>query len=161
MTKRSLIRTGAVGLTCAAVGAGAGVIGSASGASPAAAGSVRAHIASYTPRAGRGLRALRRAVHVDAVVPGAAGTFQTITYDRGVLQSVGANQLTLREGTKRATYRSVTLTIPSGATVRLNRAPAQLSQLQPGDRVRVLAGPKRTVVTVSVKAPGTHQPNVR
>lgn len=152
MTKRNLIRTSAVGLTCAAVGAGAGVIGSASGASSAS-GPARAHSARHTHSAGGGLRALRRAVHVDAVVPGTGGTFKTVTYDRGVLQSVSANQLTLREGTKQATYRSITLTIPGGATVRLDRAPAQLSQLRAGDRVRVLAGPKRTLVTASDKTP--------
>jgi len=155
MNSRHLIRTSAVGLTCAAVGAGAGVLGSASGASPAnVAHTNRGHAAA----AGH-LRALRRAVHADAVVPVAGGGFATVTYDRGFLTSVSGNQLTLREGNKKATYRSVTLTIPSGATVRLDRKPAQLAQLQVGDRVRVFHGPKRTrVAALDKQAPSTVNP---
>ena len=79
-------------------------------------------------------------------MPTAGGGFATVTYDRGFVEAVSATQLTLREGTKTATYQSVTLTIPSNATIRLDRAPAQLSQLKAGDRVGVLSGPKRTLV---------------
>jgi hypothetical protein len=66
--------------------------------------------------------------------------------DRGSFSSLSGDQLTITEGTKSATYKTVTLTIPSGATVRRNEAQAQLSDLKAGDEVNVLQGPKSTVV---------------
>jgi hypothetical protein len=145
MSTRNLIRTCAVGLTCAGVGAGAGILGSASAAT-----SSTTPNAAHPARAGLVRRAaLRRAVHAEIVVPTAGGGFATVTYDRGSVESVAGTQLTVREGTTSATYRSVTLTIPSSAIVRLDRVTAQLSQLQAGDRVRVFAGPKHTLVSAS------------
>ena len=143
MNRRNLIRSCAVGLTCTAVGAGAGLLGSASAAPPVAhtAKPAKARIAARAR-----LRVLRRSVHAEMVVPTAGGGFATVTYDRGFVESVTSTQLTLREGTKTATHQTVALTIPSTATIRLDRAPAQLSQLAAGDRVRVLSGPKRTLV---------------
>ncbi len=137
MNRTNLIRTCAVGLTCAAVGAGAGILDSASGASSAAAGKAKSG-------AKAGSRGLRAAVHADAVVPVRGGGFAAATYDRGFVASISGNDLTLREGTKKATYKTVTLSIPVGATVRLDRQPAQLADLRAGDRVRVLHGPNRT-----------------
>jgi hypothetical protein len=147
MNRRNLIRTCAVGLTCTAVGAGAGILGSASAAPSAATSAANAAKPANAriARLGR-LRALVRSVHAEVVVPTAGGGFATATYDRGFVETVSATQLTLREGTQTATYQTVTLTIPGNATIRLDRAPAQLSQLKPGDRVRVLSGPKHTRV---------------
>ena len=85
------------------------------------------------------------AVHGDLVVPTKTG-FAKATLDRGFVQSVSGTQLTLREGTKTSTYKTVTLTIPAGARVRDNRQAATLSDLKPGQRALVLQGPKRTLV---------------
>ena len=38
------------------------------------------------------------------------------------------DQLTLKEGTKSVTYKTLTLTIPSGATIKRNGSTAQLSR---------------------------------
>jgi hypothetical protein len=151
MNRTNLIRTCAVGITCAAVGVGAGILDPASGAT-----------ASGKAKAGAkaGARGLQRAVHADAVVPVAGGGFAAATLDRGFVSSVSGNDLTVREGTRKATYKTVTLSIPAGATIRLDRKPAQLADLRAGDRVRVLHGPKRTRVAAfdakSAAAATTH-----
>jgi hypothetical protein len=67
--------------------------------------------------------------------------------DRGSFSSLSGDQLTITEGTKTATYKTVTLTIPSGATVRRNGEAAKLSDLKSGDTVMVLQSPQGTVVT--------------
>ena len=72
--------------------------------------------------------------------------FATVTIDRGFVQSVSGQQLTIREGTKNATYKTVTLTIPSSAKVRDNRQASTLSALTAGQRVSVVQAPKRTWV---------------
>lgn len=135
----------AVAVGCLGLGAGASAIASA-GASPPA------KPAKATAAAHRGARAmLRRAVHGDLVVNTPQG-FKTVTFDRGFVQSVSADTLTLREGTKNATYKTVTLTIPSSARVRNDGQPSSLSSLRAGEHVGVLAGPVRTVVVArSVK----------
>ena len=72
--------------------------------------------------------------------------FVTVSFDRGFVESVKGAALTLREGTKKATYKTVTLTIPSGAQVRNNGRRSSLSALTPGEHVGVLQGPVRTLV---------------
>ena len=72
--------------------------------------------------------------------------FETVTLDRGSFSSLSANQLTINEGTKTATYKTVTLTIPSNATVRDNRQTSTLSALTAGQRVAIVQGPQRTWV---------------
>ena len=62
-------------------------------------------------------------------------------------------QLTIREETKAATYKTVTLTIPSSAKVRDNGKSASLSQLTQGQRVGVVQGPKRTPVVARTPRP--------
>lgn len=131
-----------VAASCAAIGAGASAIASA-GAAPGAnahAGGAKAAHARMRLR-----RVLARAVHGDAVVPTKSG-FATVTFDRGVVVSVNGQQLTLREGTKTATYKTVTLTIPANARVRDDRQSATLANLKPGQRAVVLQAPKRTLV---------------
>ena len=131
-----------IGVACAAAGVGAGAIATAgastSTTSTAAATSAKAHSAAR-----RSLE--RRAVQGDLVVATKSG-FATVTFNRGFVQSVNGNQLTVREGTKKATYKTVTLTIPASAKVRDNGHTATLSQLTAGQRVGVVQGPKVTRV---------------
>lgn len=132
----------AVAVSCLGVGAGASAIASAGANTPAAQTStVQAHAAVRPGVAGR----LRRAVHGDFVVPTRKG-FVTVAFDRGFVQSVSGDTLTLREGTKKATYKTVTVTIPSSALVRNNGTRSSLSSLKPGEHVGVFQGPVRTLV---------------
>jgi hypothetical protein len=134
----------AVGAACAAAGAGASVIATAGAAGTTTTTSSTAATASARhPGARRALE--RRAVQGDLVVATKSG-FMTVTFNRGFVQSVSGRKLTIREGTKKATYKTVTLTIPSGARVRDNGKPASLSELSAGQRVGVLQAPNRTLV---------------
>ena len=121
--------------TVAAAAVGVGVAAGISGSSAAPA----------TPKRAVASRALARAVHAEAVIPSRHG-FATVTYDRGRVKSVDGNRLTLVEGTAKATYKTVVLTIPAAAVVRNDGAPAALSSLQPGELARVVAGPRKTRV---------------
>jgi hypothetical protein len=145
-----------VGAVCAVAGGGAGAIATAgaAGTNTAAANaagtsagtSAAATSTAHATAARRARRALaRHAVHGNLIVATRSG-FATVTFDRGFVQSVNGQQLTIREGTKKATYKTVTLTIPSSAKVRDNGQSASLSQLSAGQRVGVLQGPKRTWV---------------
>ncbi len=143
-----LAKVAAVAGACACVGAGAGVLGSASaengnGAPAGAAGAKAVHQKHHGRHHGG---PLGRAVHVDAVVPNGRGGFATATVDRGFVQSVSGDRLTLREGTRRATYKTVTVTIPAGARVRDNKRTATLADVKPGQHAVVMRLPKRTVV---------------
>jgi hypothetical protein len=136
-----------VGAVCAGAGAGAGAIATAGAAGPSTT-TTNTAAASAGPTAAkarvrRGLA--RRSVQGDLVVATRAG-FATVTFNRGFVQSVNGQQLTIREGTKAATYKVVTLTIPANAMVRDNGQSAALSQLIAGQRVGVLQGPKVTHV---------------
>ncbi|HUA44633.1 MAG TPA: hypothetical protein VMA77_05360 [Solirubrobacteraceae bacterium] len=136
-----------IGAACAVAGAGASAIATAGAAgtsttATSSTGTASAHAAA-APRARRLLA--RRAVQGDLVVATRNG-FATVTFSRGFVQSVNGQQLTIREGTKAATYKTVTLTIPSSAKVRDNGQSGSLSQLTQGQRVGVVQGPKRTLV---------------
>ncbi len=134
----------AVGAACAALGAGASAIATAGAAGTTTAkSSTAAKSAAKHPAARRALE--RRAVQGDLVVATKTG-FATVTFSRGFVQSVNGQQLTIREGTKKATYKTVTLTVPAGAKVRDNRQAASLAQLRAGQRVAVVQAPKRTLV---------------
>ena len=147
MTARKFAKVGGVLGACAAVGAAGAYVGDA--ASSPSASSAATNKAGHAGGARRGpLRALRRAVHADAVVPTKDGSFVTVTLDRGVIEKVDGNALTLKEGTRNATYRTVTLQIPSNAVVRIKRQPGKLSDVQQGQRAIVVHGPKRTLVAV-------------
>lgn len=137
-----------VAAACTAIGAGASAIATAGAASGTTSGATTATTTAKANRAGRLLsaRALAsRAVHADAVIDTKSG-FVTVTLDRGFVESVSGQQLTIREGTKKATYKTVTLTIPSNAKVRDNKKTATLSALTAGERVWVLQGPNDTHV---------------
>jgi hypothetical protein len=123
-------------------------------ATAGAASRTNARVSLHQHRDGRGLGRLRtdalrlvarRAVHGDLVVWTKQG-FVTITFDRGAVSSVSGQQLTINEGTAKATYKQVSLTIPTNALVRDNRQKATLSQLQQGQRVIVVQTPNRTFV---------------
>ncbi len=135
-----------VAVACAAAGAGVSAIASAGAKSPRAARPTLGHAdrGRFAARwAGR--RLLRRAVHADVVVATSTG-LRTVTFDRGTVQSVSGRQLILLDGTKRATYKTVTLTIPTTARVRDNGRRAALSDVKAGQRAIVIQAPARTVV---------------
>ncbi len=149
MKQTKSMRTVGVAALCVAVGAAGGIASSGAATSKAKkAGSSRAG----RPPGGPG----GRAVHEDTVVLNKAGTaFITATEDSGTVVSVSGDQLTIKEGTKSVTYKTVTLTIPSGATVRRNGSTAQLSDLKAGDRVHVTQSSDGTTVFAG---DGTHRP---
>jgi hypothetical protein len=146
--RKSRLRLIVLAVSCVAVGVGISAITSAGAATSRAARAhgVKAAGAHRRANAGGARRALRRAVHANLVVATKSG-FANITFDRGSVDSVNGQQLTLHEGTKKKTYKTVTLTIPANARVRINRKPATLSQLTPGQRVLVFQLPKRTLVS--------------
>jgi hypothetical protein len=142
MTRRYW-KLGALALSCVALGAGASVIANAGAAASS-------HTAAAGHHAGRGLRVralARRAVQGDVVLAAKGGKFVSVTFARGLVNAVSGQQLTIAEGTKKATYRTVTLTIPTTARVRDDRHVAALSDLKVGQRVMVIQAPQRTSVT--------------
>ncbi|MDQ6776642.1 MAG: hypothetical protein M3071_10605 [Actinomycetota bacterium] len=143
MTRRYW-KLGALALSCVAIGAGASVIANAGAASSAGTVAAGHH-------AGRGLRVrmlARRAVQGDVVIATKTGKFVNVTFSRGLVSSVSGQQLTIAEGTKQATYRTVTLTIPTTARVRDSHQVAALSDLKAGQHVMVIQAPQRTWVIV-------------
>jgi len=139
MTSRHL-KVGALALSCVAIGAGASLIANAGAATST--GAVRG--AAHTR--GSGMRRLVGRAVEGSVVVDAKGKFVTVTFARGVVRSVSGQQLTIAEGTKKATYRTVTLTIPATARVRENRKSATLSDVRVGQRVTVVQAPNHTWV---------------
>jgi hypothetical protein len=143
-------KLGAVGISCAALGVGASAIASAGAATSQSSAGSSAGAAKHKQGRLAGRRLLARAVHGDVVVPTKSG-FATVTFDRGLVQSVNGQQLMLTEGTKKATYKTVTLTIPATAHVRDNGSKATLADLKSGQRAIVVQGPKRTLVVARDK----------
>jgi hypothetical protein len=139
----------ALAITCVAVGVGIGAITSAGATTTTtAASSAKAGSAVVRARHGRLRRRgalLRRAVQGDLVVRTASG-FGTVSFQRGTVESISGTQLTLTEGTRKALYRSVTVTLPAQAVVRDGGKQASLSSVTPGQRVVVIHAPRRTFV---------------
>ncbi len=144
-----LITVAAAGVAIGAAGSAIATAGAAStGTTTATTGSSGANStnAKAARARGAGVRALeRRTVQANVVVATKTG-FATVTIDRGFVQSVSGQQLTIREGTKKTTYKTVALTIPSNAKVRDNRQASTLSSLTAGQRVAVVQAPQRTWV---------------
>jgi hypothetical protein len=69
-----------------------------------------------------------------------------VSFQRGTITSISGARLTLTEGTRRASYRSVTVTLPAQAAVRDDGKRASLSSVTPGQRVLVIHTPRRTFV---------------
>jgi hypothetical protein len=144
----------ALAITCVAVGVGIGAITSAGATTTTAASSAKAGSAQVRARHGRlrrDRRLLRRAVQGDVVVHTASG-FGTVSFQRGTVTSVSGAQLTLTEGTRKASYRSVTVTIPASAVVRDDGKRASLSSVTAGQRVLVMHAPRRTFVVARTPA---------
>lgn len=136
----------ALAAACVALGAAVSAITSAGAATPASGTTSTASGAATHPRRlGLARRAFAGSVQGSLVVHTKSG-FATVTFERGVVDSVSGNQLKLTERTNKAVYKSVTITIPSNATVRINRQRATLGQLKPGQHATVVSAPKRTVV---------------
>jgi hypothetical protein len=145
MTRRYW-KLGALALACLAIGAGASVIANAGAATSAGTTATANHRGAARASALAPRRLARRAVEGSVVVARKGGKFVTVTFARGAVSSVSGDQLTIAEGTKKATYRTVTMTIPTAAHVRDNRQTATLSDLKPGQRVVVIETPARTWV---------------
>jgi hypothetical protein len=89
-------------------------------------------------------------VHSEMVVPTKSGDdFETVTQDNGTVKSVSGDQLTITEGTDKATYKTATLTIPGDANVIRNGEKASLGELQAGDDVHVSQSSEGTFVYAS------------
>jgi hypothetical protein len=135
-----------VAVCCIALGAGASVIAGAGAATSTPAHAKHARAGRGAKAKKRGLRRIAtRAVHGDVVVHTKAG-FETVTFDRGVVDSVSGRQLKITEGTPKATYNTVTLTIPANARVRDDKQESTLSSVKAGQRVLVVSGAKRALV---------------
>jgi hypothetical protein len=86
-------------------------------------------------------------VHSEMVVPNKGGDdFITVTQDSGKVDSVSGDQLTITEGTEDATYKTVTLDIPSDAKVLRNGKEVALGDLKTGDQVHVSQSPQDSFV---------------
>jgi len=150
MRRSTIVRTSAVGAVCALAGGAAGIAASSASSphrstQPLAGAAIAADpgpLLGFGPLA----HAAGPPVHSDAIVPNDKGGFDSVTMDRGSFSSLSGDRLTITEGTKTATYKTVTLTIPSGASVRRNCEQAKLSDLKAGDTVLVVQSPKGTVV---------------
>jgi hypothetical protein len=127
---------------CTLIGAAVSAIATAGAATGSASS---ASSPGATARMGLGKGVARRAVHGDLVVATGSG-FATVTFDRGFIESVNGHVMTISDGTKKARYKTVTLTIPASAKVRDNGRQASLSELRNGQHVVVLQGPRRTIV---------------
>ncbi|MEA2390989.1 MAG: hypothetical protein QOK31_1098 [Solirubrobacteraceae bacterium] len=155
-------RTGLIAALCVMVGAAGGIAGSTA-AKHKSTHRASSRAAGTAPRfPGPPPGAHRMAVHEDEVVLNKAGTaFITATEDNGIVQSVSGDQLTLKEGTKTVTYKTVTVTVPSGAKVYRNGATAQLSDLKAGDHAHVSQSSDGAVVFAGDAAhgpgPGGHR----
>ena len=150
MQRSTMMRMGAVGAVCALVGGAAGIAASSASSPPATKVVGASGVIAEGPGLPSGLGPLADAagppVHSENVVPNKNGGFDTVTMDRGSFSSLSGDQLTITEGTKAAAYKTLTLTIPSGATVRRNGQAAKLSDLKSGDTVMVLQSPHGTDV---------------
>jgi hypothetical protein len=152
MRRSTLTRVGIVAGICVVVGALGGIAGSA--AAPSKKGHSAQDSTSTEPRPAPGGKPFGIAfvgngppVHGEFVVPNKDGTgFETTTMDDGEFKSLSGDQLTITEGTKSATYKDATLTIPSDAKVIRNFDDAKLSDLKDGDHVHVDQSPEKTVV---------------
>lgn len=137
-----------VAVCCAALGAGASVIASAGAATGSSHGGK-----GRAARVGGLRRFAARSVQGSVVVYTKKG-FVTVTFNRGKVDSVNGQQLMITEGTKKATYKTVTLSVPANALVRDNRRKATLSDLKPGQRVTVINAPRHTLVVARTPRAG-------
>lgn len=134
--RHSSLRLVIVGFVCAALGAGASAIAVAGASTPRAA-------AAHHRLAPRAL--IRRTVQAELVVATPHG-FVHVSVVRGMVKSISGHQLTLLVGTRRASYRTITVTLPSRTRVRDDHRSASLSQIRRGQRALVIRAPDRALV---------------
>lgn len=137
-----------VAVACVALGGGASLIanaGASTGSSAHHARNGAARNGANRVKGGALKRFASRAVQGSVVVHTKKG-FGTVSFERGKVDSVSGQQLVITEGTPKASYKTVTLTIPGNAIVRDNRQKATLSAVKSGQRVIVVQAPKRTLV---------------
>ena len=104
-------------------------------------------------RRGGGLRgSTRRAVHGEFVVHTKTG-FATVTFDRGIVDSVSGQQLTITEGTRKATLQDGDADDP-GRRPRPRRPPEgdACRRVKPGSACSSCRRPKRTFVIARTHA---------
>jgi hypothetical protein len=125
---------------CVLIGALGGI---ASGSAASKKSSTRTHAAAQT-QPGPGHPGFGGpggpSIHSVSVQLNQAGTgYVTVTSDSGKLQSVdtSASTVTLVEGLSSNPYKTVTLSVPSGATVSLDGKTSSLGALAAGDHVVV------------------------
>ncbi|MGH2911150.1 MAG: hypothetical protein ACRDJ3_01600 [Solirubrobacteraceae bacterium] len=129
-----------VAVACLAVGALAGITGGSAATTKSTKARAANAQAGHYGRHGGPPPGGPPPVHSVSVVPNKEGTaFDTVTLDSGTVQSVSGQELTIDEGTKKLTYKTVTLTIPAGASVRRDGKTAQLGELQKSDHAIVFA----------------------
>jgi hypothetical protein len=127
----------AVGLVCAGIGAGAGAIAVAGASTPQTTTGAHHRV---------GLRALiRRTVEGQLIVATKHG-FVHVNVVRGQVKSVSGQRLTLVVGTRKAAYRTVTVTLPAYTRVRDDHQLATLAQVKPGQRAMAIRAPHRALV---------------
>jgi hypothetical protein len=151
MKRSTLIRTAIIAVLCASIGAAAGITSGSAARhkSRSAASSAQGRWPAPPPGAHG------PAVHEEEVVLNHARTaFITATEDNGTVESVSGDQLTVKEAFGNVTYKTVTLTIPSGAKVYRNGSSAQLSDLKRGDHVHVSQSSDGTFVLAGDRAHG-------
>jgi hypothetical protein len=98
------------------------------------------------------LRALGLRTVAGSFVVSTKQGFVTVTVARGTVESVSGNQLTLTEGTRKATYKTVTLTLPADTVVRDNRVRSTLAHVTDGQRAVVIEAPNRAIVVARTPA---------
>lgn len=134
MNHRRILTRGTAAALCLTVGAGAGI---ATGVAATTKSTTSATAkAAKQRRGGPGGRPM--AVHQESVVLNKAGTaFITQTEDSGTVVSVFGSDVTIKEGTATVTYKTTTIAVPDGATIRRNGKTAALSDLKAGDHVHI------------------------
>lgn len=149
MPTPKIAKVGGVVAACAALGAVGAYVGNAA-SSPSSTSAAPANVKQAGPNGHRrgALGRLRRAVHADLVVATKDGKFVNVTVDRGIVEKVEGNSLTLEEGTKNATYKTMTIDLPSNTVVRIKRTPGKLSDVKAGQHAMVVRGSQRTAVIV-------------
>jgi hypothetical protein len=139
MGRRNWIGAIAVATTCAIVGAAGGI------ASSGAASKATSSATSSTSKKGGGGPGGPGgpggggfSIHSESVQLDKAGkAFITVTRDQGTVTAVSGSDITLKEGTKTVTYKTVTVTVADNATVTRNDETAALSDIKVGDTVSI------------------------
>jgi hypothetical protein len=71
------------------------------------------------------------------VLDKAGKAFITETEDSGTIASVSGRDVTIAEGIGAVTYKDVTITLPTDATIERNGKTATVDDLKAGDRIHV------------------------